>query len=101
MYILAEAPRKKQKKPAELMVSYQISDSDLEKLKRGEMLTDCHINSVAPLMKQTFPEIKGLQHTLNYQRKENGFKTVVDGSIQVFYCGDTVKHWVTTCSIDS
>ena len=89
------------KKPAELTVSYQISDSDLVSLKKEEMLTDHHINSVVALMKQTFPEVEGLQNTLNYQRKENAFKTVSDGSIQVFYCGDREKHWVTTCSMDN
>ena len=65
------------------------------------MLNDCHVNSASALIKQAFPEIGGLQNTLNQQRKENGFKPVDDGSIQILYCGDKTKHWVTTCSLDN
>lgn len=83
------------------MVSYDISSNELEILKNGQMLNERHINSASALINQNFPEIKGLQNTLNHQRKENGFKPVGDGSIQIFYCGDEAKHWVTTCSMDN
>lgn len=64
------------------------------------MLNDCHVNSASALIKQAFPKIGGLQNTLNQQRKENGFKSVGEGSIQILYCGDETKHWVTTCLLD-
>ena len=60
------------------------------------MLTDSHVNSASAIIKQDFPDIKGLQSTLNAQRQK-GFKPAEEGSIQVLHCGDNYQHWVTTC----
>lgn len=87
-------------KTTDLTVQFEISENDLEAIRRGEMLNDCHINSASALIKEAFPKIKGLQNTLNEQRK-NGFRHAGDGSIQILYCGDDTKHWVTTCSLDN
>ena len=63
------------------------------------MLNDQHINYSLELIRKDFPEIKGLQSTLNVQKK-GGFQNMHgEESIQIFYC-DEVKHWVTTCCID-
>ena len=87
-------------KTTDLTVQFEITENDLEAIRRGEMLNDCHINSASALIKEAFPKIKGLQNTLNEQIK-NGFKPAGDGSIQILYCGGDTKHWVTTCSLNN
>ena len=62
------------------------------------MLTDRHVNSASAIIKKDFPDIKGLQSTLNAQRKK-GFKPAEEESIQVLHCGD-YQHWVTTCFME-
>ena len=52
-------------KTTDLTVQFEITENDLEAIRRGEMLNDCHINSASALIKEAFPKIKGLQNTLN------------------------------------
>ena len=85
----------KRKQLAQIQTGFTITDTDIEEISEGKMLSDTHINSASALIKQDFPEIKGLQSTLNLQRNAGGFQPMGEGSIQIFYCG-TIKHWVTS-----
>ena len=42
--------------------------------QQGEWLEDTHINSALALIKEDFPEIKGLQSTLSSYRSHSGFQ---------------------------
>ena len=63
------------------------------------MLTDRYVNSASAIIKQDFPDIKGLQSTLNAQRQK-GFEPAEEGSIQVLYCANNYQHWVMTCFME-
>ena len=53
------------------------------------------------LIKEDFPEIKGLESTLSSYRSHGGFQPAEEGSvIQIHHCGGDMQHWITTCSID-
>lgn len=83
--------------PKSLQCSFFITDEDIEDVQSGKMLNDNHINSASSLIKMAFKEIEGLQSTLNSQHQNYRFKPAGEGSIQIIYCGDDSKHWVTTC----
>ena len=63
------------------------------------MLTDQHVNSASAILRKGFPDIKGLQSTVN-ARCQRGFKPAEEGSIQILHCGDNFTHWVTTCFME-
>ncbi len=46
----------------------ELLTADQEMLKRGEWLTDKHINAASVLIKEEFPKLHGLQDTLLLQR---------------------------------
>ena len=91
--------RKRRKTQPTLQVSVEVKDPKIEILKSGKMLTDRHVNSASAIIKKDFPDIKGLQSTLNAQRQKV-FKPAEEGSIQLLHCGDNYQHWVTTCFME-
>ena len=91
--------RKRRKTQPTLHVSVEVKDTEIEILRSGKMLTDRQVNSASAIIKQDFPDIKGLQSTLNAQQQK-GFKPAEEGSIQVLHCGDNYQHWVTTCFME-
>ena len=91
--------RKRRKTQPALHVLVQISGPEIDILKSGKMLTDQLVNSASAILKKGFPDIKGLQSTLN-ARCQRGFKPAEEGSIQILHCGDNFQHWVTTCFME-
>ena len=78
-----------------------MTDKNIDQISKGEWLEDTHINSALALIKEDFPEIKGLQSTLSSYRSHGGFQPAEEGSvIQIHHCGGDTQHWITTCSID-
>ena len=71
------------------------NDEELDRISRGDKLTDYSINCACNLLKQQFTKVKGLHLTL-YQRKKHNNKFVKD-NLEIIHSCDS--HWIVATSM--
>ena len=71
------------------------NDEELDRILRGDKLTDYSINCACNLLKQQFTKVKGLHLTL-YQQKKHNSKFVKD-NIEIIYSRDS--HWIVATTM--
>lgn len=74
-----------------------LTDIDLHQLHSKEWLSDRHMNAAIALIKESHPEVVGLQDVLLQQRKS--WKPTGEDYIQIFQVNN--NHWLTTSTIGS
>ena len=70
------------------------NDEELDRISRGDKLTDYSINCACNLLKQQFTKVKGL-HLTPYQRKKHN-KFVKDNLEMIHSCD---SHWIVATSM--
>ena len=83
--------RSKHPKLAKTRKKFELSQSDVDIVRDGRMLTDAHMTAANQLLKRQFPSIRGLQSMLSGQ--DISFNPVETPFIQIVHVGSL--HWAT------
>ena len=78
--------------------SLGLVEKDREKLRRGVWLNAAHTEASMTLIKQSFPEMSGLQSTFYAVSSIRKFSSQPEGSIQIHHDQDR-SHWATSCYV--
>lgn len=79
--------------------SLNLTESCREKLMSGAWLTTDIMDAASQLVRESFPDLKGLQPTLRAKSKQRGFIPQTQGSLQIHH-SEQAQHWVTSCFLD-
>ena len=65
----------------------------------GAWLTTDIMDAASQLVRESFPDLRGLQPTLWAKSKQRGFIPQTQGSLQIHH-SEQARHWVTSCFLD-